>query len=278
MANNAAAEAFVPDGNQVFWAQEEAARSYATRGELYPPEQTILGRISAHCRGRPILDLGVGAGRTTAALLPISSDYLGIDYSPAMLARCEERFPGVPFRQADVRDLRSLPDRHYGLIMFSFNGIDYICHDERLRTLGRLQTLLAEDGWLVFSSHNRLCRVPPPWNLHQLTQGPLRKLPGRLWAYGKGIAAYRANRSQAYEGGDHALRIDACFNYELVTYYIAPRDQLAQLRAVGLTAVDVYGMSGQLVDASGSPPDSWLYYAARSGAPRTVTAERSGRA
>jgi SAM-dependent methyltransferase len=266
MAHNAIASALARDGNQMFWGQQGAPQLYAGRSALYPPEHIILSRIARDCQGRPILDLGVGAGRTTAALLGVSADYLGIDYSPAMIQHCREQFPGVAFRHDDVRDLGQLRERHYALIMFSFNGLDYISHDERLKSLRRLATLLASDGWFVFSSHNRLCRVLPPWDLRNLTAGPVKKLPGRLWAYCQGVMAYRANRGKEYEAPDHALRIDNAFNYGLVTYYISPTDQLAQLRASGFAPVNAFGMNGDLVDASGSPTDSWLYYTARSDA------------
>lgn len=266
MAHSAVAGATVRDGNQAFWGQESAPRFYAGRSRLYPPEESILQRLAPQCRGRAILDLGVGAGRTTAALLALSPDYLGVDYSPAMVRHCRERFPGVAFALADVRGLGELRAGHYGLIMFSFNGLDYIGHEERLGVLRQLRTLLAHDGWLVFSSHNRLHRVLPPWHPRNLTEGPLARLPGRLWAFCQGIVTYQANRGRQHDAADHALRVDNCFNYALLTYYISPRDQLAQLEACGFAPVQIYDMHGAAVDVSTSPGDSWLYYTARGNA------------
>ena len=115
----------------------------------------------------------------------------------------------------------------------------------------------------MFSSHNRLHRGPQPWALRNLKAGHLTRLPGRLWAYWEGLLAYGAIRNREYEAQDHALRIDSAFNYELVTYYISPEDQLAQLKATGFLPGDTYDLNGELVDASASPEDSWLYYTAR---------------
>lgn len=265
-AHSGAAASVISDGNRLFWAREAAPHFYAGRSALYPPEHSILRSISADCHGRPILDLGVGAGRTTSDLLAVSSDYLGIDYSLAMIRHCRDRFPGVTFQQGDVRDLGGLPRRHYALIMFSFNGLDYIPQQDRLTSLRGLRELLADDGWLVFSSHNRLHRVLPPWHLRNLTAGPLAKLPGRIWAYCQGLLAYRANRLGQYEAQDHAVRIDNCFNYELLTYYISLSDQLAQLKVCGFAPSAVYGMNGERTEAADSADDSWLYYTARRGA------------
>lgn len=48
-----------------------------------------------------VLDLGVGTGRELAALLDAGHSPVGIDASPAMLARCERRARPVPLVLAD---------------------------------------------------------------------------------------------------------------------------------------------------------------------------------
>src|SRR5690554_3756700 len=57
---------------------------YARPWDLSPAEQATFERVAALAGGRPILDIGVGGGRTVEPLRRISSDYLGIDYSPGM--------------------------------------------------------------------------------------------------------------------------------------------------------------------------------------------------
>src|SRR5690606_37213574 len=78
---------------------------YARPWGLSPTEQACFARIADEARGRPILDIGVGGGRTVEALRNISDDYTGIDYSADMVAACRHRFPGVRFEHADARAL-----------------------------------------------------------------------------------------------------------------------------------------------------------------------------
>ena len=72
----------------------EAVAAYSRWNELSAPERVLFERVAAEMKGQPILDIGVGGGRTTPPLLSISKDYTGIDYSDGMLAACREKFPG----------------------------------------------------------------------------------------------------------------------------------------------------------------------------------------
>src|ERR1700682_1060613 len=68
-------------------------------------ERTAYARIAELARDQPILDLGVGAGRTIPMLQSLSRDYVAIDYTPAMVERARQRFPGVDIQLGDARDL-----------------------------------------------------------------------------------------------------------------------------------------------------------------------------
>ena len=78
---------------------------YSCTDELMPHERAALDHVANEMRGGSVLDLGVGAGRTVKALLEVSPDYLGIDYSQEMISACEARFPGIRFEHADARRL-----------------------------------------------------------------------------------------------------------------------------------------------------------------------------
>ena len=74
-------------------------------GWLEAGEQRAVERIADVVRGAPILDIGVGGGRTAPLLREISADYRGIDYAPAMLAAARKRFPDAAFLEMDARSL-----------------------------------------------------------------------------------------------------------------------------------------------------------------------------
>src|SRR5262245_28215437 len=105
---------------------------YSNGDALTPAEKAALAAIGDSCRGKRILDIGVGGGRTVPALRALSSDYVGVDYMPEMIERCRQRFPDVRFEVADARNLACFPDRSFDLIVFACNGISMVSHEGRL--------------------------------------------------------------------------------------------------------------------------------------------------
>ena len=87
----------------------ETVASYAGRPSLQGGEEFLFSR---HLRTElAILDLGVGAGRTTHFLQPTAQCYVGVDISPSMLDAARDRYPHVDFRVADASDLGQFADQ-----------------------------------------------------------------------------------------------------------------------------------------------------------------------
>jgi len=106
---------------------DDVVQEYASFDFLLPPEAELLARYRTRIAGTRILDLGVGAGRTTHHFGPLASTYVGIDLSKPMVEACRKAFaslPGVAFHVADARDLRGFADESFDVVLFSFNGLD----------------------------------------------------------------------------------------------------------------------------------------------------------
>lgn len=246
-------------------------RKYARLAGLLHAEAAILDRHRATIAGRPILDIGVGGGRTTDDLLQVSSDYVGVDYSPAMVERCRARFPGVRFEAADVRDLSGLGYGRFALVMFSYNGISSLNHEDRLRALSEMRKLLAPDGLCVFSAHNRNAPKIGAWSLKHIPRPgswlkqPLASLK-QIVKYPLGIRNALLNRKHARNEADYAIVHDEAGFYGLMSYVITVDEQLGQLRGVGLEPIEAVGLDGRVLrpDEYGTR-DTWVYYVARRG-------------
>ena len=142
--------------NRAAWRDDEALRWYANaEGFLDPGERIAFHELLADVEGQPVLDLGVGGGRTTAHLLPHTSDYLGLDYTPQMVATCRRKFPGAHFEVADARDLSALPSNSFQLVVFSYNGIDSVDLAGRKQVLAEAFRVLKPGGAFFFSTFNR---------------------------------------------------------------------------------------------------------------------------
>ena len=78
---------------------------YSRSVDLQLPEATLFERLLSKLGGMDVLDLGVGAGRTSLHFAPVAKSYLGVDYSQAMIEACSRRMPGVRFLLADARSM-----------------------------------------------------------------------------------------------------------------------------------------------------------------------------
>ena len=68
--------------NRRAWSHSSTVRSFRQReGWTDPGERAALESVRPDATDQPILDLGVGAGRTIPLVLPISRDYVGLDYT-----------------------------------------------------------------------------------------------------------------------------------------------------------------------------------------------------
>jgi len=111
--------------------------------------------VADRSRGRPVLDLGVGAGRTTSLLRLVSADYVGIDYTGELVDLCRARHPAEDIRLGDARDLGDIPTGSQGLVVFSNNGIDAVDHEGRERVLAEVHRVLGPEGIFCYSTLNK---------------------------------------------------------------------------------------------------------------------------
>ncbi|RYY66719.1 MAG: class I SAM-dependent methyltransferase [Comamonadaceae bacterium] len=142
--------------NRGTWKLPATVRQYERlEGWTDPGERAAVEHVTAQVRGRPILDIGVGAGRTTPLLRAVSDDYLGIDYTEEMVKACRARHPGAHIEHMDARDLRRLDAGRFALAVFSFNGIDAVRVEERHQVLREVHRVLQPGGLFIVSAHNR---------------------------------------------------------------------------------------------------------------------------
>ena len=112
--------------------------------------------------GMDVLDLGVGAGRTTRALQGLAGRYVGVDYAERMIDRCRVLFPDADFRVGDAADLSAFVDGSFDAVVFAFNGIDTLHPDEsRRRCLRECHRVLRDGGVLILSRHNPRAVLEP---------------------------------------------------------------------------------------------------------------------
>lgn len=244
--------------NQKVYASKGVVAGYLLEEELFPAEKILFERLEPQLKNMRMLDIGIGGGRTTAHFAKRVKEYIGIDYAPGMIQSCEKRFNSLPasvkFSVGDARDLGQFSGQEFDLVLFSYNGLDYIPHEERLRALAEMVRVTKLGGTLIFSSHNLLGfgHTPRPqgesWIRRTLIQGLIRLVNGK---------------PTVLKSKPFAVIRDDGLGFRLKTYYVQPMEQVRQLAQVGQDQVELLGIDGHVRPKSQSPDevrDEWIYY------------------
>jgi len=236
----------------------EAVGFYSRLKTLYSYEALALSHIADEMGGQPILDLGVGGGRTVQALRNISEDYIGLDYTQDMVSSCRENYPDVEFVHADARDLSRFKDDSFALVVFSSEGLCMVGHNDRLIILAEVQRVLRAGGVMMFSTYNRDSQPgDAKFQFHSFlpTKNPLR-LAVRLARCLMQNTVSCINRLQFKRHELHlpkyAIINDVYHYYATLLYYISVDRQIEQLREMDFQgAIDIVDSKG-LLDGRGS--------------------------
>src|SRR5712692_4413034 len=117
---------------------------------LTPPETACLLKYQPYISGRDVLDIGVGAGRTSVYLAPLARRYEAVDYSPVMVDYMKRAMPEISVRQANFRDLGMFEDSSFDFVFATDNVIDALSHEHRLSALNESRRVLRPGGVLAF--------------------------------------------------------------------------------------------------------------------------------
>jgi SAM-dependent methyltransferase len=246
--------------NRSTYGSKATVRVYErSEGFTDPGEQAALDQVRETAVDRPILDLGVGGGRTIPLLRGISRDYTGIDYTPELVAACRKRFPDANVQQGDARQLSQFADGRFYLVVFSFNGIDSVAHADRTAILSEIHRVLMPGGLCLFSTHNLDGPVRQPHRFSmpklRLALNPLR-LAYRLAHFTKLLiqSANNRRRFRVFDerANDFCMINTGAHDYGLMIHHIRLAAQRQQLRDLGFedNCVAFSSLDGQRVEAT----------------------------
>jgi ubiquinone/menaquinone biosynthesis C-methylase UbiE len=254
------------NNNKRVYESQDVITFYIDQNDLQKPEATILEELRNELPNMKMLDIGVGAGRTTTHFAGIAKEYLGIDYSSNMINACIEKFRNYPgkisFRTADARTMKLFKDNSFDFVLFSFNGIDYMDHEERTKALLEIRRIISKGGYFCFSTHNlnfllKKCSIQ------------LSKDPAKFASRASQLLQMRLlNTKEAWQtirnssiNAKHTMVNDGAMDFRLKTYYITPMEQLRQLTELGYANTKMYSLSnGREIKNPDNSVDNWIYY------------------
>lgn len=202
---------------------------------LLPPEEALFAR---HLKsGQKVLDIGCGAGRTTAHVRKVTREVTGIDLSEVLIETARHKYPDVDFQVMDAVKL-DFPDCSFDVLIFSYNGLCYLHPlEKRWAAIREMERVLKKGGILIFSSFNRFL----PLALYALVNLAVTKL----------LLGFSSNYVI------HLTRHGMTVNYETT-----PEEETALFRKNGFELIEQLPMT-EKVGSLGYRPAVLTYYAFR---------------
>jgi ubiquinone/menaquinone biosynthesis C-methylase UbiE len=234
--------------------------------ELFLPEAVILNELRQQLPTMRMLDIGVGGGRTTAHFASRVQEYQGIDIDLPMIKHCRKLFadvaPNAAFNVCDAKSMGIFPDNAFDFILFSFNGIDYATHTDRLKILDEIHRVGRPGGLFCFSSHN-VGWIKRSMSMDsKLTLRPIKLIKSLT----KWFLRNQLNpnlRGDSLDLQDYVVYRDGPHSFKMKNYFIRPKAQVEQLAEHYYDILAYSNSTGQVVDPAleySGPNDAWLYY------------------
>ena len=246
--------------NKTTFARADVLKYFHELDTLFEAEKVLFKKLSPAIKDKKTLDIGIGGGRTTKYLLEISSDYTGVDYVSDFAKETSRKFPGAKILCGDARDLKEFEDQSFDFVLFSYNGLDCISNDDRLKALREIYRVMKRGGVFMFSSHNRDYQYfnKLPWQRKiEFNTNFFRFF---LYCFYHLPRHFKMKKHEIYTD-DYAIVNDPDHRYSLLLYYISIEKQVKQLTDIGFYGIEAYDKNGKMVEHDTS--SHWISYLAR---------------
>ncbi len=257
------------DSNETLYGLADVAEGYAQQSDLQPAEETIRRKMLPLLPTGRMLDIGVGGGRTTIHFAKQVSEYVGTDYVESMVTVCEQRFSDYPahvsFQVCDARAMEEFETDSFDFVLFSYNGIDSVSHEDRRLILEEMRRVGKPGGYVAFSTHNMNSvrdMFAFRWMI-SLNPKRIRRTVKRLllrFFYNRHV------RKDALRTAPYLRLHDEAHKGKVINHYIRPTMQVEQLKELFAEVQVFSSVTGvEMEDATElkNNQDAWLYYLCR---------------
>ncbi len=224
--------------NQEIYNKKDVIAQYDEFDFLFKAEKKIFIKLHSPLQKSSVLDIGIGAGRTTQHLAQLCKKYVGVDYSQNSVDHCRNKFRRLQNSSFEFADARSMPqfaDNSFDFILFSFNGIDCVDMEGRKLVIKECRRLLKNEGIFCFSFHN-FYTIPKLYSFY-LSKNPLKWKT--LWYRYKMVNKINPEM-KTFANENHIILRDGESDFKLNVMYMKPQYQLEMLKNYELEPVCFY--------------------------------------
>ncbi len=243
--------------NKTTYARADVQEYFQSIEDLFEAEKVLFDKLRPVIKDSKILDIGIGGGRTTKFLLEISSDYTGVDYVSEFAEATSKNYPDAKILCGDATDMKEFDNETFDFALFSYNGIDSVSHEDRLKILKETYRVLKKGGIFMFSSHNRSYKNfnKLPWQ--QRPEFDIKFFKFFLYCLYHYPNHFKMKKHEIFTD-DYAIVNTGDHRYSLLLYYITIDKQVKQLEEIGFYNIEAYEMRGNLT--KGESSSDWFYY------------------
>ena len=269
---------------QKLYNRKSIYSDYAKRDYLFMAEKNILETLGAFLSGARMLDMGVGAGRTTKYFAPAVKSYIGADYAASMIKECRKKYhEKYDFIDCDARKMDCFKDDCFDFVLFSFNGIDSFGFNDRLAAVYEVKRVLSNGGYFFFSSHNLGWEgLEELFSMRYIYKKTFSNKKGRRNNFvSKSQAAFKSFfiylRLKILNRGLSTVKMiekarskgfmgiyDNSLEGKAKIFYVSCNFQVEQLKQAGFEYIRAFSQEGkEEISATGLAASPWIHYLCR---------------
>ena len=225
--------------NKEIYNSKDIVNKYKQKSYLFKGEKILIENLKNNINNGKMLDIGIGTGRTTKYFSQYFNKYVGIDYAEEMINTAKQTYKNknIQFFCLDAKNMNIFNDNEFDYILFSFNGIDCVSFDDRLKILTEIKRIAKPRATFVYSTHN-IYNIPKLFSFH-MPKNPLNIIPEIKRV--KKINTINKNPDQLLKS-DYVIITDGDIDFSVQYYYGNMNFEFEQLKKIGFTPKHFYSL------------------------------------
>ena len=253
------------DKNRDVYESAETVKCYSHDSYIFEPEKKVIENIGKVYACERMLDIGMGAGRTTFHFSSYFKSYVGLDYSKTMVDITRNRFiknENCKFEHGDARNMTQFKDDTFDFVLFSFNGIDCVSLHDRIQVLNEIHRVARNEGIFFFSFHNS-------YSIPKLFSFQFPKNPFKYYNEFKRFKGVNSLNNSPKELliNDFVSIKDGDWDFKAEYVYAKPEAQVAQLMSCGFIDIKLFELkNGNIIEPESNMSflkDDWVHISCR---------------